>query len=148
MYDALVRELQALRKRVDAMEALENSGGVLFPLTAPLTSTSWDGDSYSTTAKTLIDLSAVFSAPANVSAVLMKVELNDSGSAGTDTRIILAPNDTAGQGPAFSPSDINDRLGRHMAVIPCNSDGDIFYQIVASGASTMDVYLAIWGYWL
>ena len=50
-------------------------------LQAPLTSTSWDGDSFSTTAKTLIDLSAVFGVPANVKAIYARVFVNDSASA-------------------------------------------------------------------
>ena len=45
-------------------------------LTTPLTSTAWDEDSYSTTAKTLIDLSEVFGVPAGVKAVMVKISLN------------------------------------------------------------------------
>lgn len=123
-------------------------GGVFVPLTTPLTSTSWDGDAYSTTAKTLIDLSAVFGAPANIKAVALYVACRDSGSASSDTLVVLSPNNTSGSGVAFSPMTVNDRPYRGFVVVPCNSDGDIYYQIIASGASTMDVWIQIWGYWL
>jgi hypothetical protein len=112
-----------------------------------MVSTSWDGDAYSTTAKTLIDLSAVFGVPAGAKAVLVKLEINDSGSAATDTWICLSPNDSANNGLFFSPMPVNDRKARYGGVcIPCNTDGDIYYQISASGSSTMDVVIQIWGY--
>ena len=66
-------------------------------LTTPLTSTAWDGDAYSTTAKTKIDLSSVFSAPAGIKAVLVAGTIADSGSATADCSFRLSPNDTANQ---------------------------------------------------
>ena len=136
----------------ERLRKLENKtrdiGGRFIPLQAPLTSTAWDGDAYSTTAKTLIDLSAVFGVPAGVKAVLIRYAVNDSGSAATDTYLILSPNATADEGIAVSPQTVNDRRQRGAAVIPCNADGDIYYQIVASGAATFDVIIQIWGYWL
>ena len=118
----------------------------MVPLTAPLTSAAWDGDSFSTTAKTKIDLSDVFSAPAGIKAVLVEVEIRDSASAANDCYLILAPNNTAGQGIAFTCPAVDDRRGRFCALVPCDGSGDIYYQIVASGASTFDIKLEIWGY--
>lgn len=116
-------------------------------LTTPLTSTSWDGDSFSTTAKTLIDLSAVFGVPAGVKAVLVLVLLQDSAAETSDCRIFLGPSNTAGVGPSVSCLPINDRYNRAMLIVPCDANGDIYYQIVASGTGTMDIFLQIWGYW-
>ncbi len=146
-------DIEALR-RVDGLDrALERlqgmlSGASLQPtyLTAPLTSTSWDGDAHSTTAKTLIDLSAVFGVPAGVRWVLVSISLRDSGSAASDCWLALSPNDTAKQGMLVSCLPVNDRSNRTSAIVPCNADGDIYYQIAASGSGTMDVYLQIWGY--
>lgn len=115
-------------------------------LTTPLASTSFDGDSFSTTAKTLIDLSAVYGVPSNIKAVLVYVAVRDSDSAATDTKLTLSPNNTAGEGFIFSPMPVNDRRYRGAALIPCNADGDIYYQIDASGSGTFDVWLTIWGY--
>lgn len=146
-------DIEALR-RVDGLDrALERlqgmlSGASLQPtyLTAPLTSTSWDGDAHSTTAKTLIDLSAVFGVPAGVRWVLVYISLRDSGAAGNDCWLSLSPNDTANQGMLVSCLPVNDRSNRTSAIVPCNADGDIYYQITASGSGTMDVHLQIWGY--
>lgn len=142
----ILRKINQLEERLAYLETLDYSAGWKY-LTTPLTSTSWDGDSFSTTAKTKIDLSSVFGVPAGVKAVLVKCSIRDSGSAGTRCYAILSPNDTAAQGPILEVTDLANDTWRHMtAPIPCDSSGDIYYQILASGASTMDVYLEIWGY--
>lgn len=115
----------------------------------PLTSTSWDGDSFSTTAKTLIDLSAVFGVPAGVKAVLMKVSGRDSASATTNCLVVLSPNNTSYVGPNISLQGVpNDVIKNDELTVPCNADGDIYYQTLASGASTLDVWLEVWGYYI
>ena len=119
------------------------------PLTTPLTSTAWDGgDSYSTTPKTKIDLSAVFGAPAGVKAVLVMVSIRDSASSSNDTWFLLSPNDIAYKGLSLTGHAINDFWQRQAFVVPCDANGDVYYQINASGTNTMDCYLEIWGYWL
>lgn len=148
MNDKLIQELTNLRRDVERLRAVENQRFV--PLLAPLTSTAWDGDAFSTTAKTLIDLSAVFSAPAGIKAVLVLLATNDSASAGTNCYSLLSPNDTALSGALFSkPYPMpNDAIKRDSGIVPCNADGDIYYQISATGAMTFDVTLQIWGYWI
>mgnify|MGYP000852025746 CR=1 FL=1 len=125
----------------------ENLSGWHF-LTTPLTSTSWDGDSYSTTAKTLIDLSEVFGVPAGIKAVLVWVAVRDSASQTTDCYFRLSPVSTGDAGMGVNCDYVNDRYGRHLLIVPCDANGDIYYQIAASGTGTMDVFLQIWGYWL
>ncbi len=118
-------------------------------LQAPLTSTNFDGDSFSTTAKTLIDLSAEFGVPANVKAIYVNIQLRDSGSSGGGYFLILSPNDTANSGIVTRiPQMTNDAIFNAAFVVPCDANGDIYYQISASGASTMDVNVNIWGYCL
>lgn len=126
----------------------EYTGYAFVPLTSPLTSTAWDGDAYSDTGKTIIDLSAVFGAPAGIKAVLLFVAVQDSGAAANDTYMILGPTNSSLVGMAVQPQPINDRYGRYTLVVPCDSGGDIYYQIEASGAGTMDVIIQIWGYWI
>lgn len=145
--DVLVRKLLRQEKRLDTLETLPVLSFV--PLATRLTSTSWDGDARSTTAKTLIDLSAVFGTPAGIKAVLLHVSARDSGSAATDAHILFAPHNTANNGLFLDVyGQPNDTWDRGMLIVPCDSNGDIYYQIVASGASTFDVYLEIWGYWI
>jgi len=122
-------------------------GSIFVPLTSALTCTDFDGDSFSTTSKTLVDLSADFGAPAGIRAVLLVVTVKDSLSAGMDTYLVLGPEDTDGVGFYFSPLTINDRVARYCAIVPCNADGDIYYQVVAGGSSTFDIYIRVWGYW-
>lgn len=134
----------------DKLDGLDSTdfGRPVF-LVTPLTSTSWDGDSYSTTAKTLIDLSVVFGAPAGIKAVLAKIALRDSGSAATSCLFQLSG---VSSGTNYSltaqASPINDRYAYFNGIVPCDANGDIYYMATASGSGTMDIFLEIWGYWL
>ena len=117
----------------------------------PLTSASWNGDAYSTTAKTVIDLSAVFGVPANIKAVEVRIACNDSASAATNNLYVaVSPNNTAASNAVIArPSGLtNDYYAEQSGICPCDASGDIYYQITASGASTMDVWIEIWGYCL
>lgn len=125
----------------------ENLAGWHF-LTKELTSTAWDGDSFSTTANTKIDLSVVFGVPAGVKAVLVNIALRDSGSAANDCFISLSPSSSEGGMTARCSGIANDKFVNACLTVPCDTNGDIYYAISASGTGTMDVYLRIWGYWL
>jgi hypothetical protein len=115
----------------------------------PLTSTSWNGDSYSTTSKTLIDLSMVFGIPAGVKAVKVYAEIRDSASSGGQHWLILSPNSNNYSGLYWDCGyQFNDGWIRGSQDVPCNEDGDIYYQILASGVLTMDVVLQVWGYYI
>jgi hypothetical protein len=128
----------------------ENLTGWHF-LTSPLTSTAWDGAAFSTTAKTLIDLSTVFGAPAGVKAILVQLLARDSGSANSNVIFFgVGPNDVDASCPVMSVARglPNDTMAYQTGIVPCNVNGDIYYQIVASGSGTMDCWIRIWGYWL
>lgn len=133
-------------------KAWRDDMGVRFvPLTTPLTSTSWDGDARSTTAATLIDLSAVFGAPAGIKAVLVTLTIRDSGSdaAGLNLYLNWGPSATYFDAVAVRCGGITaDSYASGGGVCPCDANGDVYYRIAASGAGTMDVTVKIWGYWV
>ena len=104
----------------------------------------------STTARTLIDLSAVFGAPDGIKAILVKTTIRDSGSAGGDYSFSLTPASGSGE-IAFTSrcSGLpNDSYTTEAGIVPCDANGDVYYQIAASGTGTMDVTVQIWGYLL
>ena len=117
-------------------------------LTTPLGSTSWDGDARSTTAKTKIDLSSVFSVPAGVRAVYCRLLARDSGSAGSTTAFVgLDPADGSYHQLVVWPAGkANDTWADGSGWVACDANGDIYYEVAASGAGTCDVYLFITGY--
>ena len=119
-------------------------------LTTPLTSTSWDGDARSTTAKTKIDLSAVFGVPAGVKAVMVRMAARDSGSSTGYCQLGLSPNSTAGSVAvqAYLQGVADDVYVSVNGIVPCDGNGDVYYQIAASGTGTLDAIIEIWGYWL
>ena len=145
--ETMLKRLTKLEREVERLRVKES--GKFIALTTQLTSTSWDGDSFSTTAKTKIDLSEVFGVPAGVKAVLVKGALRDSGSAATSCLFQLSG---VSSGTKYSltaqASPINDRYAYFNGIVPCDDNGDIYYNIIASGTGTMDVFLEIWGYWL
>ena len=121
------------------------SGGHI-ALKTPLGSTSWDGDTFSTTAKTLIDLSSVFGAPDNITEAQVRFLAWDSGSgASTDCWIGASPNNIANNISlacwlAGNPNSIRTDVSSFVA---CDSNGDIYYQIKATGAGTLTAYMFI-----
>ena len=119
-------------------------------LTTPLTSTSWDGDAYSTTAKTKIDLSTVFGVPAGVKAVMVRMAARDSGSSTGICQLGLSPNSTTNSVAvqAYLQGVANDVYVSVNGIVPCDGNGDVYYQIAASGTGTLDAIIEIWGYWL
>ena len=144
--EKIIERLKRLEREVERLRVKEKQ--VFVPLTTPLTSTSWDGDGYSTVGRTKIDLSSVFGVPDGIKAVLLSVKVRDSASQTSDTYIVLGPTNTAGNGVAVNPQYTNDRYNRVVIVVPCDSNGDIYYDITASGTGTFDVIMQVFGYWL
>lgn len=144
--DGILLSLKDIIKRVNRLETQDVPRWVF--LNAPLTSTSWDGDAHSTTAKTIIDLSAVFGAPAGIKAVLVYIYAADSGSAGADCYFGLSPNNTAGHFSirCYLAGQVNDWAQVAQGICPCDANGDVYYQILATGANTLDVWMQFWGY--
>lgn len=133
----------------DKLDGLDSTdfGRPVF-LSAPLTSTSWNGNLFSTTSKTLLDLSAVFGAPAGIKAIIAEYSIKDTGSSNGTCRLVLSPNNVNMIGVHLMGSPTDGHLATSNAIIPCDANGDIYYQIVASGTNTMTIYFQILGYWL
>jgi hypothetical protein len=146
-----ISRLEAEIERMKTFEVPKRYGGWTY-LSSPLTSTSWDGDSYSTTTKTLIDLSAVFvGVPAGVKAVLVRIFVSDTSSSTATTYgyyMVLGPNAMAGSGDfGASPNgNPNGVYSYSQGVVTCDANGDIYYQIAASGVGSFSVHMQIWGY--
>jgi len=143
-----VDRIKRLEKEVERLRVKEKQ--VFVPLTTPLTSTAWDGDAFSTTAKTKIDLSEVFGVPAGAKGIFVRLVARDSGSSAGYCQLALSPNDTAGSvaTQAYLQGIQNDVYVSVNGVVPCDENGDVYYQIVASGTGTLDAIIEIWGYWL
>ena len=136
--------------KIDHILKSVTEGYLFVPLTTPLTSTSWDGDARTTTARTIIDLSAVFSAPAGIKAALMRMYCRDSASAGDDSLYFELSATLAGN-PAIQlrlGGLPNDFYAMASGICPCDANGDIYFALAASGAGTMDCMIEIHGYWI
>ena len=148
--DAVIQRIKQLEREVERLQRWERPIGRPVFLTTPKTSTSWDGDAKSSTLKTLIDLSSVFGVPAGVKAVLAETIMRDSGSSTHNNFFILDGTDAYGSGALTNTSRTlpNDTWAYAYGIVPCDANGDIYYQINASGSLTMDCWIRIWGWWL
>ena len=110
------------------------------PLASPLTSTSWDGDSKTSANDGIIDLSSVFSAPAGIKAIEVRVFCN-----------IAATSSFLQFGPTSSYDDqlttISEVAGNvdKSGKVNCDSNGDIYVKVTGT---VTNVYLQIWGYYI
>ena len=122
------------------------------PLTNPATSTSWDGDNKTTTGSpTQIDLSAAFSLPANIKAVSLVVTVRDSSSASATSgqSYLTLQSTSSSANPALvarAAGQVNNLYVDSAGVVPCDSNGDIWYNCNALG--TFQAYINITGYWI
>ena len=146
----LVRKLAMLERRLDNL-AQPEKGWVPHFLTTPYTNTDFDGDSFSdVAANTKIentDWSTTI--PATAKALIIRILCRDSGSAATAGLYVALAGAAAATGFPLvcRPSGkANNDFADSSGVVPC-TDGDIWYQINASGASTMDVWLECYGWW-
>lgn len=144
-----IQRMRNLEREVERLKVKESPNMPVF-LTSPLTSTSWDGDAYSTTTKTKIDLSTVFGAPAGIKGILVRLVARDSGSSSGYCQLGLSPNNTANSiaVQAYLQGVANDVYVSATGIVPCDANGDVYYQILASGTGTLDAIIEIWGYWL
>jgi hypothetical protein len=119
------------------------------PLTTPLTSTSWDGDAFSDQGVTTLNLMTTFGLPANVKAVVVRQFARDSAAWGTAGMFFaLGPSSSSWSACLVRPAGGDVWAESTGAICPTNGNGTVYYRIEASGASTMDIWIEIWGYFL
>jgi len=111
------------------------------PLTTPLTSTSWDGDTKTTADRAIVDLSAVFGVPDGVKAVLMSIQTQADA---VNEYIRFGPNSTYNYA-LICRTPVASQIAHAMGIVPCDSNGDVY--CYPSG-TIEGVQVWIWGYWL
>ncbi len=111
------------------------------PLTTKLTSTSWDGDSKGVADNGIIDLSAVFGLPAGITAVLLRLSMNDTT---VGASVTYGPN-AANNNAIILRAQVSGQLIDQTGIVPCDPNGDIYTVF----SQTLDnVYIVIYGYWI
>jgi len=145
-----VRRISQLERRLDNLAQHERGWQPHF-LTTPYTNAAFDGDSFSdVAANTKIEnTSWSTTIPATAKALLIRCQCRDSGSAATTGLYVVLYGAAAATVPSLGvwPSGkTNDDYDETTAIVPC-TDGDIWYQVNASGATTMDIWLWCFGWW-
>lgn len=123
--DSILRRLRDLESRVADLETLEYSKWY-FEVLSHTTGDAWSTISSRSSADDgEIDLSATFGIPDNITAVIVRVDMND-GDAG-------APVALCSMGPTASPTEAlfyadpayNGEWMIHWAIVTCNASGNI-----------------------
>ena len=131
-----------------ALKPYKNTTGYTCYSYHPYTSyiTIWNGLNSSDIGATKIDLST-FGLPAGVKAVNVRLIAEDSKTTHEDDLYVtLGPNTTQWQVIA-RPVGYSLKANQ-TGVTACDSNGDIYYRVNASGANTMWRYLYILGYYI
>lgn len=122
--EVLLRRIKDLEQRVGDIETLEYSKY----FTAVLSHTT--GDAWSTLASRdssddgLIDLSATFGTPANITAVWLRVDVQDSDTGNPVALVSFGSSDPPSQQLCYA--GFNGEWRIYNVLVPCNADGDIY----------------------
>ena len=146
----LLGRILRLERRLDSLAKPEIGWQPHFLIT-PYTNAAFNGDSFSDVAVNTVIDNASWSTtiPATAKALLIRLECADSGSAATADLYVALYGSAAAATPnlAVRPSGkANDDKQTGSGVLPC-TDGDIWYRVNASGATTMDIWLWCYGWW-
>ena len=113
-----------------------------------LTNAAWEGATFSNGANGTINLNAVFGVPVNARAVFVWASARDAASAGGTYYFNVRTKATTAN-PHFTcrcPQGVDDELGQQHGFVPIPAAGTLYYNVVASGVNTMDVWLRIIGW--
>ncbi len=115
------------------------TGYLTVPLTSPLTSSDWNGNT-KTAASYTIDTSVTFSAPAGIKMALVRLACNWS-AASTSYYATVGPAGSTSVAMAVKANLAT--YNEQTAWVPCDANGDIV--ITVGGASCLAI-VQIWGY--
>lgn len=124
------------------------TGYIEVPLSTPINAASYYTAGFSSASNAWIDVSAQFSGvPDNIKGIKLSVTIRDSGSDGGDYYVGFASSNITDYPCVVRCSGIaNDKFVTAERTVYCDSAGNFYLRIVASGAGTMDIYIKALGY--
>ena len=139
--DAVIQRIKRLEREIERLQRWERPAIKPVFLTTPKTSTSWDGDTKTTSDRAIVDLSTVFGVPAGIKAVLMSIQTQADA---VDEYIRFGPNSTYNYALTCR-TQVAGQIAHATGIVPCDSNGDIYCY---PSATIENVQVRIWGYWL
>lgn len=134
----------------------EYDGGIFVPLGYDadhpiLVPTGFNGDAFSTVASNTAISVVAAGVPSGARAVLLRARSRDDASASTSGAGInlTARSDATRSALSCICGGLPNNYSQATSgIVPCDTDGNIYYITTASGVGTLDVWIEIWGYWL
>jgi hypothetical protein len=111
------------------------------PLATPLTSTSWDGDSYTTADdEVLVDAVAVFGVPSGAKSIYVAGNIRNTTTA--DLRLSLGPS--AGNYSLVTRNQVANIYQNFAGNINLDANTKFYFQV----GGTLSITIQIWGYYI
>ena len=128
-----------------ALKSYKNStaytGYIYVPLATPLTSTSWDGDNYTTaTDEVLVDANSVFGVPAGAKAIYVRYGIR---GAGADIRFSAGPS--SGKWTLQGRTQVANIYYESAGIIHLDADTKFYFQV---SAANLDIIIVVVGYYI
>jgi len=156
-------ELQDLERRIDQLERVISKSGLrgdtYFPGSLQvvrcdkdsdgdfdsLVSTSWDGDSFSTSTGT-INWNAEFGVPRGARMVFVTTIVRDSSATDGAGRLYLRAKSTTASADITNRSRPNNAWNDVSGCVAVAQDGTSYYSIEASDVDTCDIHIRVVAY--
>lgn len=121
----LLRRVKELEERIGNIELIEYSK-VFFKILQHTTGTAWSTvASRSAADNGLIDLSATFGVPANVQAVILRVDINDVDTGNPIALVSMGATATPTEQLLYAGYN-GEWMIHNSVIVPCTADGDIY----------------------
>ena len=120
--ESIIQRIRSLEREVERLQRWERPAIKPVFLTTPKTSTSWDGDTKTTSDRAIVDLSTVFGVPAGIKAVLMSIQTQADA---VDEYIRFGPNSTYNYALTCR-TQVAGQIAHATGVVPCDSNGDVY----------------------
>lgn len=125
-------------------EALATYMPHFVPLTQNLTGTEFNGETYDDTDNGIIDLSVTFGAPAGIKAIYVNMLISCPT---VGKRVSLGPSSSY-PSAMHALAQVSKAWVSQAGIVPCDSNGDVYFSTDAVAGSGARVYIRIWGYWI
>jgi hypothetical protein len=125
---------------VSRKASVDHTGYIYIPYTTKKTNASWDGDAKTAADNGTLDLSSLFSIPANAKAVCARLSIQ---SASVNIAVGLGPSSSQSY-YLIARTQVANQYTDAFGIVNCDANGDFYITINGS----VNVFIEIFGYFI